>query len=78
MVPGNSRFGNLCVRQLGDTKASVRSALFNQRTGRLVVRWVTTSGYLLLYVFFYFCERHIHRYRLLTVVAAMFLQRALY
>jgi hypothetical protein len=29
----------------------VRSALFKLVTGRLVVRWVTTSEYLLLYVF---------------------------
>jgi hypothetical protein len=29
----------------------VRSALFKQRTGGLVVRWVTTSEYPLLYVF---------------------------
>src|SRR5690242_18052049 len=33
------------------TRLPVRSALFKQRTGRLVVRWVTTSEYLLLYVF---------------------------
>jgi hypothetical protein len=29
----------------------VRSALFKQRTGGLVVRWVTTSEYPLLYVY---------------------------
>jgi hypothetical protein len=29
----------------------VRSALFKQRTGGLVVRWVTTSEYPLLHVF---------------------------
>ncbi|KAF2626146.1 hypothetical protein BU25DRAFT_102196 [Macroventuria anomochaeta] len=34
-----------------NTRLPVRSALFKQRTGRLVVRWVTTSEYLLLYVF---------------------------
>jgi hypothetical protein len=33
------------------TRLPVRSALFKQRTGRLVVRWVTTSEYPLLYVF---------------------------
>ena len=33
------------------TRLPVRSALFKQRTGGLVVRWVTTSEYLLLYVF---------------------------
>jgi hypothetical protein len=32
----------------------VRSALFKQRTGGLVVRWVTTSEYPLLYVFGFF------------------------
>jgi hypothetical protein len=35
------------------TRLPVRSALFKQRTGRLVVRWVTTSEYLLLYVFLF-------------------------
>jgi hypothetical protein len=34
------------------TRLPVRSALFKQRTGGLVVRWVTTSEYPLLYVFF--------------------------
>jgi hypothetical protein len=29
----------------------VRSAIFKQDTGGLVVRWVTTGEYLLLYVF---------------------------
>ena len=36
------------------TRLPVRSALFKQRTGGLVVRWVTTSEYLLLYVFGFF------------------------
>ncbi|KAF2633866.1 hypothetical protein BU25DRAFT_329054, partial [Macroventuria anomochaeta] len=36
------------------TRLPVRSALFKQRTGRSVVRWVTTSEYLLLYVFAFF------------------------
>jgi hypothetical protein len=35
------------------TRLPVRSALFKQRTGGLVVRWVTTSEYPLLYVFAY-------------------------
>ena len=35
------------------TRLPVRSALFKQRTGGLVVRWVTTSEYPLLYVFVY-------------------------
>jgi hypothetical protein len=36
------------------TRLPVRSALFKQRTGGLVVRWVTTSEYPLLYVFVLF------------------------
>jgi hypothetical protein len=36
------------------TRLPVRSALFKQRTGGLVVRWVTTSEYPLLYVFYLF------------------------
>ena len=36
------------------TRLPVRSALFKQRTGGLVVRWVTTSEYPLLYVFGFF------------------------
>jgi hypothetical protein len=36
------------------TRLPVRSALFKQRTGELVVRWVTTSEYPLLYVFGFF------------------------
>ena len=54
----------------------VRSALFKQRTGGLVVRWVTTSEYPLLYVFELFCSaghastswkfQHEHR-RLLSI-----------
>src|SRR5690242_11854760 len=35
------------------TRLPVRSALFKQRTGGLVVRWVTTSEYPLLYVFLF-------------------------
>jgi hypothetical protein len=38
----------------GDNKASVRSALFKQCTGALVVTWVTTSEYPLLYAFLHF------------------------
>ena len=38
------------------TRLPVRSALFKQRTGGLVVRWVTTSEYPLLYVFVYFVD----------------------
>jgi hypothetical protein len=41
------------------TRLPVRSALFKQRTGGLVVRWVTTSEYPLLYVFaiFFFLDK---------------------
>jgi hypothetical protein len=38
------------------TRLPVRSALFKQRTGGLVVRWVTTSEYPLLYVYIFFCS----------------------
>ena len=38
------------------TRLPVRSALFKQRTGGLVVRWVTTSEYPLLYVFAKFLQ----------------------
>jgi hypothetical protein len=46
------------------TRLPVRSALFKQRTGGLVVRWVTTSEYPLLYVFgsylpYPFCFVHV-------------------
>jgi hypothetical protein len=37
------------------TRLPVRSALFKQRTGGLVVRWVTTGESPLLYVFDSFC-----------------------
>jgi hypothetical protein len=48
------------------TRLPVRSALFKQRTGGLVVRWVTTSEYPLLYVFailfyYYFNEAELGR-----------------
>jgi hypothetical protein len=36
----------------------VRSAIFKQDTGGLVVRWVTTGEYPLLYVFEVFCPRN--------------------
>jgi hypothetical protein len=39
------------------TRRPVRSALFKQRTGGLVVRWVTTSEYPLLYVFAFLHQR---------------------
>jgi hypothetical protein len=38
------------------TGLPVRSALLKQRTGGLVVRWVTTSEYPLLYVFLHFVD----------------------
>ncbi|KAF2635636.1 hypothetical protein P280DRAFT_411302, partial [Massarina eburnea CBS 473.64] len=37
-----------------NTELPVRSAVLKHRTGGLVVRWVTTSEYLLLYVFAFF------------------------
>jgi hypothetical protein len=42
------------------TRLPVRSALFKQRTGGLVVRWVTTSEYPLLYVFVVWLETSEH------------------
>jgi hypothetical protein len=39
------------------TRLPVRSALFKQRTGGLVVRWVTTSEYPLLNVFDFFSSQ---------------------
>ncbi|KAH4573605.1 hypothetical protein HBH79_212770 [Parastagonospora nodorum] len=38
-----------------NTRLPVRSAIFKQRTGGLVVRWVTTGESPLLYVFVIFC-----------------------
>ncbi|KAF1926981.1 uncharacterized protein M421DRAFT_188422 [Didymella exigua CBS 183.55] len=43
------------------TRLPVRSALFKQRTGGLVVGWVTTSEYPLLYVFCQFCVIDVRR-----------------
>ncbi|KAF2624869.1 hypothetical protein BU25DRAFT_474344 [Macroventuria anomochaeta] len=40
-----------------EPRLPVRSALFKQCTGGLVVRWVTTSEYPLLYVFFFLLHR---------------------
>jgi hypothetical protein len=45
--PATSTFDHRTLR----TRLPVRSALFKQRTGGLVVRWVTTSEYPLLNVF---------------------------
>ena len=44
------------------TRLPVRSALFKQRTGGLVVRWVTTSEYPLLYVFAFLLLRSVNSY----------------
>jgi hypothetical protein len=48
------------------TRLPVRSALSKQRTGGLVVRWVTTNEYPLLYVFGFFfavsSDSSTHRY----------------
>jgi hypothetical protein len=40
--------------RLRRTGHPVRSAIHKPQIGRLVVGWVTTSEYLLLYVFFFF------------------------
>ncbi|KAH6078900.1 hypothetical protein HBI65_221580 [Parastagonospora nodorum] len=46
-----------------NTRLPVRSAIFKQRTGGLVVRWVTTGESPLLYVFvFFFASNQWTRY----------------
>lgn len=45
-------FSNTYDHRTLKTRLPVRSALFKQRTGGLVVGWVTTSESPLLYVFF--------------------------
>jgi hypothetical protein len=45
------RLADFVVAEQETTRLPVRSALLKQRTGGLVVRWVTTSEYPLLYVF---------------------------
>jgi hypothetical protein len=46
-----SYFAALLAAEQETTRLPVRSALFKQRTGGLVVRWVTTGESPLLYVF---------------------------
>jgi hypothetical protein len=53
------------------TRLSVCSALFKQRTGGLVVRWVISSEYLLLYVFAYFSFAPDDGYRAMPVVCSV-------
>ena len=55
------------------TRLPVRSALFKQRTGGLVVRWVTTSEYPLLYVFVFLLSREEN-----TLPLLLFQQRSLF
>ena len=50
------------------TRLPVRSALFKQRTGGLVVRWVTTSEYPLLYVFVFFADPHLKQQQALSLI----------
>ena len=50
-IPRYSKIKGIMSNGQETTRLPVRSALFKQRTGGLVVRWVTTSEYLLLYVF---------------------------
>ena len=65
------------------TRLPVRSALFKQRTGGLVVRWVTTSEYPLLYVFahdFPFAYVNLIRqwYRSGTYISSTFSRRSVH
>jgi hypothetical protein len=55
LFPGTANSENSITRDFNvmaqeTIRLSVSSALFKQRTGGLVVRWVTTSEYPLLYV----------------------------
>ncbi|KAF2818388.1 hypothetical protein CC86DRAFT_309405, partial [Ophiobolus disseminans] len=51
----------------------VRSAIFKQDTGGLVVRWVTTGEYPLLYVFvFALGSLYLNRYKCVTVWGLFF------
>jgi hypothetical protein len=50
-MPKQVIYAVLLVAEQVITRLPVRSALFKQRTGGLVVRWVTTSESPLLYVF---------------------------
>jgi hypothetical protein len=52
----NGSFKGSAWRAIRRQQGSVRSALLKQRTGGLVVRWVTTSEYPLLYVLTYLCS----------------------
>jgi hypothetical protein len=57
MDPPESQFGTYDHRIMR-ARLPVRSAIFKHDTGRLVVKWVTISESLLLYVFliFFFTE----------------------
>ena len=52
VLPKTVELGTIVEHGEETTRLPVRSALFKQRTGRLVVRWVTTSEYPLLHVFY--------------------------
>jgi hypothetical protein len=54
LIIRNERFTNTYDHRLKRTGHPVRSAIHKLQIGRLVVGWVTTSEYLLLYVFFPF------------------------
>jgi hypothetical protein len=57
MLPQTGILAVFVVVEQETTRLPVRSALFKQRTGGLVVRWVTTGESSLLNVFFFlaFC-----------------------
>ena len=51
VIPQTGYFAALLAVEQETARLSVYSALFKQRTGGSGVRWVTTSGYPLLYAF---------------------------
>jgi hypothetical protein len=50
MIPETGNLTFFVVVEQETIRLPVRSAVFKQRTGGLVVRWVTTVEYSLLYV----------------------------
>ena len=60
------------VSEQETTKLPVRSALSEQRTGGLVVRWVTTSEYPLLYVFAHLSHPWIRLAPMVSVVTSIY------
>jgi hypothetical protein len=70
VVPETANLAVFVVAEQVTTRPPVRSTLFKQRTGRLVVRWVTTSEYPLLYSFCTFLEAALFFFFWLTMLRA--------